>query len=230
MAYTRDTLRRPPIAQDTRWRFFAAFCGTLLLSFLLFGLAYLALPHLREVMVQEDGFIENFTLFFFLEAVVVSALLLAQGVAKRSSLLVGGLSVFFVLEEISYGQRLFSGLTFPKLANGATFDGLGDLNRVMTIALDRIGVPWELVVGGVALLVALVFGRRLWGLLEQVWQPNSVYPYLLAAALCLAGAVVVDTYINPPTKFVLLEEVCELNASLSMLFAALSIWFVGRKV
>lgn len=230
MAYTRDALRRPPVVQDTRWRFFAFFCATLLLSFLLFGLAYLSLPHLREVMVLEDGFIENFTLFFFFEALVVSALLLAQGVAKRPSLLVGGLSLFFILEEISYGQRLFPGLTFYELPNGATFDALSDVNRIMTIVLDRLGVPWELVVGGVALLIALVFGRRLWDLVQQVWQPDSVYPYLLVAALCLAGATVVDTYINPPTKFVLLEEVFELNASVSMLFAALSIWFVGRKV
>ena len=185
---------------------------------------------MREVMVLEDGFIENFTLFFFFEALVVSALLLAQGVAKRPSLLVGGLSLFFILEEISYGQRLFPGLTFYELPNGATFDALSDVNRIMTIVLDRLGVPWELVVGGVALLIALVFGRRLWDLVQQVWQPDSVYPYLLVAALCLAGATVVDTYINPPTKFVLLEEVFELNASVSMLFAALSIWFVGRKV
>ena len=226
MAYIHDALRRPPVTQNARWRFFTFFCGTLLLSFLLFGLAYLSLPHLREVMVLEDGFIENFTLFFFLEAVVLSALLLARGAAKRPNLLVGGLSLFFILEEISYGQRLFPGLTFAELPNGATFDALSDVNRIMTIVLDRLGVPWELVVGGVALLVALVFGRRLWGMLKQVWKPDSVWPYLLAAALCLAGATVVDTYINPPTKFVLLEEVCELNAALSMLFAALSGWVV----
>ena len=120
------------------------------------------------------------------------------------------------------------GLSFPELSNGATFDALSDVNRVMTNNLDRVGIPWELVVGGVALLVALVFGRRLWGVLKQVWQPDSVYPYLLVAALCLAGATVVDTYVGPPTKFVLLEEVLELNAALSMLFAALSGWVVKR--
>ena len=62
-------------------------------------------------MVLEDGFIENFTIFFYLEAAVVSVLLLVQGaakgIAKRPSLIVGGLSLFFILEEISYGQRLF---------------------------------------------------------------------------------------------------------------------------
>ena len=230
MAYTQDVLRRPITLRDSRWQFFTFFCGVLLLSFLLSGLAYLALPHLREVMVLEDGFIENFTLFFYLEAVVLSALLLARGIAKRPSLLVGGLSLFFILEEISYGQRLFPGLTFAELPNGATFDALSDVNRVMTIVLDRVGIPWELVVGGGVLLIALVFGRRLWDLLQQVWRPDSVYPFLLVAALCLAGATVVDTYINPPTKFVLLEEVLEMNAALSMLFAALSGWVVKRRV
>ena len=231
---TNAAFSRPAALPSPRWQLFYLFGFLVLLIFLLFGLLYLGLPHLRRALVAEDGFAENLTVFLYLEAALICAVVkLRRRVLNitlpRGYSLVGLLSLLFILEEISYGQRLFPNLRFPELANGATFDALSDLNRVMTIALDRTSVPWELVVLGALVLLAAAFGRRAYRALLRSLQTSSVWFYLLAAGLCLLGATFIDTYINPPIKFVLLEEVLELNAALSLLFAALAGFLTRRE-
>lgn len=198
---------------------FSLFLVLLITSIALFGLSYLSLPHLRRALIREDSFTENFTLYLFLQGVIVCFFHLFRRAARpKGYVAIGAFAGLCVLEEISYGQRLFPSLTFPKLANGATFDALSDLNRVMTITLGRVGVPWE----GVVLLALLGVAALAYRFRERFSSVRlgDSWSYLIVAVLFLVGATFIDSYINPLPRFVLLEEVFEFSAALAVLFAA----------
>ena len=122
---------------------FALYAALLTLSFSLCAFTYLFFPELREVLVLEDALIENLSLGFYLLGALITALgLLSRAYRFRGMLLLAALCLIGILEEISYGQRLFPSLTFPTLPSGMTFDALHDSARIVVKALEERGVPW----------------------------------------------------------------------------------------
>lgn len=134
-------------------RFLAAFIAVQVAAFLFFGALYALFPELREALIRENNLLENLTVLLFSKGVLAVAIILLirerRGLPRRYWV-VGALCILGFLEELSYFQLLLP-FSFPTLPNGATFDSLSDLNRVMTIALDALGLPWPLVLGGVLL-------------------------------------------------------------------------------
>ena len=51
---------------------------------------------------------------------------------------------------------------------------------------------------------------------------------MLVAIGCVFVLAYVDTFVNPPLRFVLLEELAEMSAAISILFAALACFVTER--
>ena len=207
------------------WQPFFLYAALLALSFGLCGAAYAFFPELRPKLVIEDGVIENLSIAFYLLGVAISVFALASRSHRfRGMKVLIALCVLGVLEEISYGQRLFPGLVFPTLPSGMTFDALHDSGRIVVKGFEALGVPWyagfllsALLVTGAA---ALLLRRRLPAIIQAVSEPRSVWLYVALAAGLAVIALFVDSRGYVPRKWVLLEEVLEMNAALSLAFAA----------
>ena len=207
----------------TSWRPVALYLALLTLSFGLCGFAYIFFPELRATLVQEDAAVENLSLGFYLLGVLIVAFGFSRAARFGGMGALTTLCVVGILEEISYGQRLFPGLTFPTLPSGMTFDALHDAARIVVKQLEALGVPWYLgfLLSTFALLsmAAWVFRGRL-GQLGAVLTPRSAWLYVALGATLALLALLIDSQGFVPRKWAFLEEVLEMNAALSLAFAA----------
>ncbi len=201
------------------------YVALLALSFGLCGIAYAFFPELRKTLVLEDALIENLSLAFYLLGVGILALgLRSRAYRFRGMSALAGLCFVGVLEEISYGQRFFPGLPFPTLPNGMTLDALHDFSRVAVLEFLKLGIPGY---AGFALSVLLPLGlgawllrRRLHVILEAILAPRSAWLYVASAASLALIALFIDSRGSISQEWVFLEEVLEMNAALSLAFAA----------
>lgn len=115
-------------------------------------------------------------------------------------------------------------ISFPTLPSGMTFDALHDLDRIVVKQFERLGVPWYV---GFLLSAALLLGlaawllrRKLTVIKDAVLAPRSAWLYVLLAGGLAAAALFIDAKGFVPRKWVLVEEVLEMNTALSLLFAA----------
>ena len=220
MVMSASTISISSHVNSAQRRFFLAYLAVSVATLLFFSSLYALFPDLRSVLIRENNLLENLTVLFFGEGFL--AVLIIRFVKRRlprGYLALGGLCLLGSLEELSYGQRVLP-VTFPTLPNGATFDSLSDLNRVVTLSFDALGLPWEPVVLAVATLAVLIYRRTLLRFLKANLRPDRLWFYALCAAGFVAVGTLVDTYINPPDVFVLVEELAEMAAALSLLFAA----------
>lgn len=213
---------------SAQWRFFFSYLAVSAAALLFFSSLYALFPDLRSALIRENDVLENLTLLFFAEGLL--AVLIISFVKQRLTrgyLILGGLCLLACLEELSYGQR-FLPFAFPTLPNGATFDALSDLNRVVTLSFDALGLPWEPFVLAAAALITFIYRRPLFRFVKANTRPDSIWFYVLFAAGFIALSTLIDSYINPPDTFVLVEELAEMSAALSLLFAAFSRLIVQR--
>lgn len=195
-----------------------------------FGL-YALVPSLRDALVQEDRGIENATVILFLTSFLVTCLAIRRrGLAAlpRGYALIGVVGLVATLEELSYGQRLLPGLRFPELSDGVTFDALHDLNLVIALFLDRLGIPWEIALPLVVLVLIVPPRKALARLLRRNLRLDRVWLYMLIAAGCMLVSVGIDSLSGPSRQLVLVEELAEMGAATSVLFAALAGFVVNR--
>ena len=202
----------------------ALYAGLLLTSFSLCGLIYVLFPELRPQLVLEDASIENLSLaFYILGAGIVGFGLLSRTNRFKGMIVLAVLCIVGVLEEISYGQRLFPSLNFPTLPSGMTFDALHDSARIVVKQFEQLGVPWYL---GFLLSALALLGLAAWvlrgklGKLYASLTPRSAWLYVALAAALAVFALFIDSQGFVPRKWAFLEEVLEMNAALSLAFAA----------
>lgn len=224
--------RRPPGPAQRRLFLGYLVVASALLA-LFFGL-YALVPSWRDALVEEDRGIENATIVLFLAAFLVAcAAIRRRGLARlpRGYALIGLVGLLATLEELSYGQRLFPDLRFPELSDGATFDALHDVNHVIALALDGAGVPWPIVlglVGAAGLALAVLLREPLARLLRENLRADRVWLYMLFGVACMLVSIGIDTLSGPSRRLVLIEELAEMGAGTSVLFAALAGFVTGR--
>ena len=212
------------VGSSAKWGPLALYAALLLLSFGVCGATYVLFPELRARLVLEDGVIENSSLGFYLLGIGVLATgLFSQARRFKGMTLLAALCLLGILEEISYGQR-FLPINFPTLPSGMTFDALHDSGRIVVKQFERLGVPWY---AGFLLSAALLLGLAAWllrrkmgTLKEVVFAPRSAWLYVGLAAGLAATALFIDSRGYVPQKWTFLEEVLEMNAAFSLLFAA----------
>ena len=224
LGYSSANTRREARLSPEGWPL-ALYAALLALSLGLCGAAYAFFPELRAQLVLEDAVVENLSIGFYLLGVGTLALgLFSRAYRFKGMVLLAVLCTLGVLEELSYGQRLFPNLEFPTLPSGMTVDALHDLSRVAVKGFEQLGVPWYAGFLFSALILLGLVGwplrRHLPALLSAITAPRSPWLYVALAAGLAATALFIDARGFVPRKWVFMEEVLEMNAAFSLAFAA----------
>ncbi len=183
-------------------------------------------PSYRELLVREDGVLENLTAVAYLCAVVL-ALWIRRESGRYKLLLLGisaGALVAF-LDEISFGERIF-GFTMPEF-RGVKLDATHDVFFLAQKGFEKLleqSALWLLVPAVlVALSAALAIRYR--SLLGRVISAGLRQPPVVLAAVFFALAIVVtllDLHILRTEHRSVLEETLEMNAAVALIFCCLS--------
>lgn len=189
-------------------------------------------PPFRHYLRAEDSLVENASAFLFLVVFLVSIfVLLRANRAKRGRMQLIWLPAAFGFicfgEEISWGERLFN-LQMPRIA-GIKIDALHDFIEVgyrYFLILKEVSPveAYALVIGLLTLALFLVkkYGRKLLDLFRDEYL-RPFYLLMGCWAVLLACATVIDLQLFKWAPLKLLEELFELNASMALLAAILSL-------
>jgi hypothetical protein len=177
-------------------------------------------PGARPLLLQEDGIIEMASVAC-LAAALFGAVAASLRCGPRLPFLVVGLIAFAeLMDETSFGSRLF-GFQPPALYGGGELDGFHDL-LILTYRLLREvnpGLAWI----GVGLLLAASFGLMMFALIQlwrgidekRSWLADHVLILLHIGFIGLAQVIDVAAESKVLSA---VEEMLEFNASLALIF------------
>jgi hypothetical protein len=217
----------------------AAYAAAVAANVLLFSAACVWLPRARPSLTREDHLLENVTAGVYLAGFLVGCVMLglsvrrgrpaaADGAPRRRrwpAMLLGAavpaLALLAFLDEVSFGVY-HADVDVPEI-NDVKIDAAHDGVDVVFRALSGYVGPRVVTVAAflVAFLVmaAATRLRRLTALLARApWAQ-----FVVAAALLAGTAAVLDLRIPQPQPLAFAEELLEVNAALSLLFACLAV-------
>jgi hypothetical protein len=200
------------------------FLVTMGLSALTCVTVYTLVPEWRNQFADEDSLIEWCTAVFYLGGFLLGMHAVSRSRAGRRVrlllLAVPMLCLLGLLEELSYGERLF-GFQAPEIY-GTKFDALHD-----------IGLLVSNVFGGAALLATALgsAGIAFWllrrvDLQRRAFELLKAHPalrFVLAALILGLLAQVIDLGFASSRLVIAAEESLEMYGALAMLFAAIAI-------
>jgi|GEM_PF-5022104 len=209
-------------------------------SLLIFSSLYIAFPGLRASFTQEDRFLENLaTILFFLTALL--GLFFVWKVRKKAAWkiysLIPALGLISFLEEVSFGERLFK--FKPPEVNGAEVDGIHDmlglakgafvdfLYRAMPQIQGNAAARLSIKIAGLLLVVSLlaigclIFKRYIVHA-QQFVEKYPPFKFVVFAVVFVVIASFIDIASEAETA-IFIEEICEMNAALALLYATFAI-------
>jgi hypothetical protein len=181
-------------------------------------------PDLRPLLLQEDGIVEMATAIFFAMAAFGAAASLAMWGMRLPLLLAGLVGFAELMDETSFGSRLF-GFQPPPLYGGGQLDGFHDL-LIVVFRLARDLSPflaWLLVglllVGSAALagFVATQLLKGFRGDLKHLSSHTLFFGHV--AFIGLAQVIDISASLSPALSA--MEEVFELDAAILLAFYVL---------
>jgi len=171
------------------------------------------IPASRPVLFPENKIVENLTAIIYFLAFAVA---LCYSKQHKITYLVALFGLFGFLEELSYGELIF-GYHFPKYY-GLDLPNVHNLIQLPYSAFkDNTAIATVmLIVFSAATLIAmyLIYSRR------HHFNSHPAAPYLLVFTVLIIGAITLDMGIAYHRFFPYIEELLELNASFTLLFAA----------
>lgn len=206
------------------------------------GLIYLLIPALRSPLVAEDQFLENLTAILFFDGFVLGLFFLAQVKNKKYRSIFSFIplvSLLGFLDEISFGQRLFS-IKMPVIG-GTRIDAIHDFNSVAKSQVSQllhvlsIKFPdiYPLLVSGikmsaVVLVIAGIFAltqkrKKIIASSQKLFQKYPPFRLILFASSFGLIAQLIDLEFFEHHFLVFIEELFEMNLALSMLFSSFAI-------
>ena len=104
------------IQNNTAMLFFRQFVLLAMTVLCVLGLSFFLYPEIRSQLMEEDHLIENVTagLYLFVAIVALVGLFFTKQKDKKIVVFFFVLALFVVLEELSYGERIF-GFTAPRV-------------------------------------------------------------------------------------------------------------------
>lgn len=205
--------------------------GLLLGAFLVVGIvtvaaAFVAVeaPDLRPLLLQEDGIVEMATAIFFALAAFGAAASVAMWGMRLPLLLAGLIGFAELMDETSFGSRLF-GFQPPPLYGGGQLDGFHDLLIVVfRLAHDLAPLLAWLLVGlllaasvALTIFVATQLLRGFRGDLRHL----SSHTLFFAHVAFIGLAQVIDISASSSHALSAMEEVFELDAAILLAFYVL---------
>lgn len=205
--------------------------GLLLAAFLVVGtttavaalVAFWA-PDFRPLLLQEDGIVEMATAVFFAVAAIEAGISIATWGLRLPLLLAGLIGFAELMDETSFGSRLF-GFQPPPLYGGGQLDGFHDLLIVVFRLMRDLNplLAWLLVGLMLAASVALVAFVTMQVLKGFRGDPKrlSTHTLLLAHFAFIGLAQVIDISASSSPALSAMEEVFELDAAILLAFYVL---------
>ena len=172
-------------------------------------------PQLKEPLSKKDHFLEHLTSIVFFCAFVVGLFYcwrLPDRQQKLANLPIPGIGLFGFLEEVSYGTKLL-GIDSVKV-NEVNIDSLHDF---VSVIYKELGT-YILVL---CFLIFFFLFKKYGGRIGRLLKTYPAYEFVAIALIFMfVSGVLFDLYIiyHP-----VMEEVYELNAGISLLFASLAI-------
>ena len=206
------------------------------------GLIYLLIPALRSPLVAEDQFLENLTAILFFDGFVLGLFFLAQVKNQKYRSILSFIplaSLLGFLDEISFGQRLFS-IKMP-VVGGTRIDALHDFTSVAKSQVSQllhvlsITFPdiYPLLVSGIKISAVVLVGAGIFALTQKrkkiiassqkLFQKYPPFQFVLVAASFGLISQLVDLEFVKHHFLVFIEELFEMNLALSMLFSSFAI-------
>ncbi|PLP58115.1 hypothetical protein CYK37_18170 [Mesorhizobium loti] len=192
-------------------------------------------PNLRPLLLQEDGIVEMATAIFFALAALGAATSVTMWGLRLPLLLAGLIGFAELMDETSFGSRLF-GFQPPPLYGGGQLDGFHDLLIVafrLTHDLNPL-LAWLLVGLLLAASVALIafVGMQLLKGFRGDPKRLSTHTLLFAHFAFIGLAQVIDISASSSHALSAMEEVFELDAAILLAFYVLQhnweAWIANR--
>ena len=186
------------------------------------------LPTYREIFLKEDSLIENISALFYLITFLLSLFFFFKSRKNRKLLiLVSAVGLFGFLEEISYGQRLFS-IKMPNI-HSLEIDTIHDFFLLGYLLSKELNYTYAshlylFTCAGIFLFMMLILIFR-YKLLGKILHGNfnQAGIFALIYALLIFTALIIDLRIVPQARLFAVEEFFEMNAALALLFCSLSL-------
>lgn len=218
-----------------------------ILNILLLSLLYICLPELRPSLRDENKFLENLTAIFYFDSLIISTFFLMR--LKPffwGYIAIPIISLIGFLDEISFGYALLK-FKMPKIY-GVPIDGVHDILAVskrMVIQsrssieayLEQNYYDWmvlSLKILGLIIVSTIVFivvknkrylGEKILYIIKNFSPAFFVFMALLYAIM----SQIIDEFLAHQFGVdYFLEELLELNASLSFLFASLALRYADN--
>lgn len=213
-----------------------------IVNIVIFSLLYIFIPGLRDSLTKEDQFMEHLTSILFLNAFLLSAFFVTKLKGKPSQalyLIIPIVSLIFFLDETSFGERIFH--FTPPVIMGVRVDALHDFIQIaylMILSLPKsyllLLLPiFVLAIGTIVLIMLLKYKRYLKvRYVKQLSNLLSNYPpfnYLLVTVVFVSVAMIVDLDMINNKFLFFLEELLEMNAGLSLVFASFALRLETKK-
>jgi len=202
------------------------------INIFIFLMMYIFSPQLRGTLLNEDAFIENLTVVLFFGSFLLSLILIAklEGKSYRRAYLVIPLICFIgFLDELSFGERIFN-IKMPVIY-GEKIDSVHDF---ASVAYRGIENNWNwflfisvLVASSIAILLVILKYHKYFHRIPDIFKRYPLFRFVLISVGFMFIAALMDLEIisiGGHGRFsVFIEELCEMNAALALLFASFSI-------
>ncbi|PWK63704.1 hypothetical protein [Aminobacter sp. AP02] len=193
------------------------------------ALAAIFAPGLRSLLLREDGIVEMGTVLFLAAAVIGAGAATVLRRPRAMVVLAGLIGLAELLDETSFGVRLF-GFQPPALYGGGQLDGFHDLLILAYRLLQEISqnLAWLLV--GLMLVVSV--GLVLFAARQIATNMGGAATWLTGHALLLlhVGFIGLAQVIDIATSSRALsavEEVLEMNAAILLAFYVVQMGWSG---
>lgn len=192
------------------------------------ALAAVLAPGIRSLLLHEDGIVETATVVFLAMAVLGAAAATVRHGLRVSVALAGLIGLAELLDETSFGSRLFGFEPLP-LYGGGQLDGFHDLLILAYRLLRDVsqGLAWLLV----GLMLALSAGLVLFALRQiarnmagaTTWLSGHALLFLHVGFIGLAQVIDIATSSRALSA---VEEVLEMNAAILLAFYVAQVGWV----
>lgn len=216
------------------------YLAVIILHLVLFSLVYILVPESRASFTEEDKFLENLTAIYYFESFWLNLFfwLLSTAGYKKIYMAISLIALACFLSELSFGERIFN-LKMPSVL-GYQIDALHDFidlgyeilfYRLMP-KIRRMSINLKVLMMVFVLGVAIFIILKLWkhrkyfisrSLALTKSQPAFLFLPFFIVSFIASLAVDLNILGEKQHFFLFLEEFCEMNAALILLFASFAI-------
>lgn len=195
------------------------------------ALAAILAPGIRHLLLQEDGIVEMGTVIFLAVAVLGAGTAMALRRPSVPVALAGLIGLAELLDETSFGSRLFGFQPLP-LYGGGQLDGFHDLLILAFRLLQNVShnLAWLLIVlllvlsAGLVLFALRQIGRNMAG--ATSWLSGHALLFLHVGFIGLAQAIDIAA---SSRALAAVEEVLEMNAAILLAAYVVQVWWGKAK-